>query len=72
MTDALEKLAAAQAAAQNGAGPVPLTDVPARTLAEVVEVFRRWLYLPDPAPLYATLIAVAANALPVTRFGCCW
>ena len=33
-------------------------------LAETVAVFRRWLYLPDPAPLYAVLATVAANRLP--------
>jgi hypothetical protein len=32
-------------------------------LADTVAVFRRWLYLPDPAALYAVLGAVAANRL---------
>src|SRR6266542_905419 len=32
-------------------------------IAEVVTVFRRWLHLPDPAPLLAVLGAVAANRL---------
>lgn len=30
-------------------------------LADVLETFRRWVYLPDPAALYATLATVAAN-----------
>ena len=30
-------------------------------LADVLETFRRWQYLPDPAALYAVLAAVAAN-----------
>lgn len=33
-------------------------------LEKAVEVFRRWLYLPDPGALYASLGAVAANLLP--------
>jgi hypothetical protein len=32
-----------------------------RTLAECVDTFQRWLHLPDPGALYATLAAVAAN-----------
>lgn len=32
-------------------------------LAEAVAVFRRYLYLPDPAPLYAVLATVAANRM---------
>lgn len=32
-------------------------------LDDAVAVFRRWLYLPDPAPLYATLATVAANRM---------
>ena len=32
-----------------------------RTLAQVDEVFRRWLYLPDPGPLHAALSCAAAN-----------
>lgn len=38
-------------------------DVPARTVAEVVEVFDRWLYLPDRSLVYVVLGAVAANLL---------
>ena len=34
-----------------------------RTVTEVVEVFERWLYLPDRLPLLAVLGAVAANRL---------
>ncbi|MFN0145937.1 MAG: DUF3854 domain-containing protein [Dehalococcoidia bacterium] len=34
---------------------------PARALAEVVDVYRRWMYLPDEAPLLAMLGAVVAN-----------
>jgi hypothetical protein len=33
------------------------------TLAQVVRVFRRWLYLPDRGPLYAVLGTVAANQM---------
>lgn len=33
-------------------------------LADVVATFRRWLHLPDPAPLYAVLGALAANRMP--------
>jgi hypothetical protein len=33
-------------------------------LANVVETFSRWQYLPDPSPLYAALGTVAANRLP--------
>lgn len=34
------------------------------TLADVVAIFQRWLYMPDPTVLYAVLGAVAANLLP--------
>jgi hypothetical protein len=37
---------------------------PARELADVLETFRRWLYLPDPGALYVTLATVAANRMP--------
>lgn len=33
-------------------------------LEKAVEVFRRWLYLPDPGALYVSLGAVAANLMP--------
>jgi 5S rRNA maturation endonuclease (ribonuclease M5) len=33
-------------------------------LPGVVETFRKWLYLPDPDPLYATFGAIAANCRP--------
>lgn len=36
---------------------------PALELGQVVEAFRRWLYLPDARPLLAVLGAVAANRL---------
>lgn len=36
----------------------------AAAVAELVEVFQRHLYLPDPSPLHALLGAVAANLLP--------
>jgi Bifunctional DNA primase/polymerase, N-terminal/Primase C terminal 1 (PriCT-1) len=51
-------------------GPDPETAirrVPAaepRALADVLEAFRRWLYLPDPGALYVTLGTVAANRMP--------
>jgi hypothetical protein len=34
------------------------------TIEEVLEVFERWLVLPDPTPVYAVLGTVAANLLP--------
>ena len=34
------------------------------TIDELIERFRRWLYLPDPAPLIMTLAAYVANRLP--------
>jgi len=36
---------------------------PADTLAEGVETYHRWLYLPEVDVLYATLGATAANRL---------
>jgi hypothetical protein len=42
----------------------PAYDGPARELVDVLEVFRRWLYLPDPGALYVTLGTVAANRMP--------
>jgi hypothetical protein len=46
--------------------PVASTAPPteAKTLEEVVAVFERWLYMPDPGALYAVLGTVAANLLP--------
>lgn len=35
-----------------------------KTIAEVITTFRRWLYLPDPAPLLAVLAAIAAHRYP--------
>ena len=34
------------------------------TIHELVAVFRRWLYLPDPGPVVVTLAAYVANRLP--------
>jgi len=36
---------------------------PAATIAEVLEVFKKWLYLPDPGSVYVPLAAVAANRM---------
>jgi DeoR-like helix-turn-helix domain len=33
-------------------------------LTKAVDVFQRWLYLPDPSPLYVVLATVAANQAP--------
>jgi hypothetical protein len=40
---------------------VPTYTGPARALAEVVDTFQGWLYLPDPGPVYVILAAVVAN-----------
>jgi hypothetical protein len=37
---------------------------PSCTIDEVIALFQRWLYLPDPGPVYATLGTVRANLLP--------
>ena len=37
---------------------------PAKTVAEVVDTFKRWLYLPEPDVLLAVLGTFAANHLP--------
>lgn len=34
------------------------------TLGEVVATFKKWLYMPDPSPLYINLAAVVANRMP--------
>ena len=34
---------------------------PSRPIDDVLDVFGRWLHLPDPAPVYVTCAAVAAN-----------
>jgi hypothetical protein len=58
-----------------GAGPQPGSQTgpqqgaqpgaaPAYTIADVVAVFRKWLALPNPTPIYAMLGAIAANVLP--------
>src|SRR4051794_5794590 len=36
----------------------------AAALNAMLDVFERWLLLPDPTPIYAALGAVAANYLP--------
>jgi hypothetical protein len=36
----------------------------AYTIADALKVFRKWLALPNPTPIYATLGTVAANLLP--------
>jgi hypothetical protein len=38
--------------------------VPALPLARAVEVYQRWLHLPDPEPLYVLWAAIIANRLP--------
>jgi putative DNA primase/helicase len=54
-----------EAAVGSGAAPSPAPAAyPRRTIQEVVEVFRRWLHMPDPGPIYATLGTVCANLLP--------
>jgi hypothetical protein len=42
--------------------PVPATT--GRTLGETIEVFRRWLSLDDPAPVYAVAATLVANRAP--------
>jgi hypothetical protein len=53
----IERLAALQG------GDTPDQEAEPRTVAEAIEVFQRWLYLPDPGALLAVLGAVAANRL---------
>jgi hypothetical protein len=36
-------------------------------LTKAVDVFQRWLYLPDPSPLYVVLATVAANQAPARK-----
>jgi hypothetical protein len=59
-----DEAVAALQAAKAGTPPPALANVPPITLPEVVEVFERWLYLPDTVPLYATLGTAAAMLLP--------
>src|SRR4051812_180237 len=59
----IETLAAIQAGSRDGHGPPPLENVEPCTLGEAVEVFQRWLFLPDPGLVYAVLGAIAANRL---------
>lgn len=42
-------------------GPPPPPPPPKQTLADVTAAFRRWLHLPDAAPLELALAAVVAN-----------
>jgi hypothetical protein len=44
--------------------PVARQCVDPQPLEDVLETFRRWLYLPDPAPVYVTCSVVAANRIP--------
>jgi hypothetical protein len=44
-------------------GPADVADGPVLRLSDVLETFRRWLYLPDARVVYATLGAFAANRL---------
>ncbi len=37
---------------------------PVATFDDVVDVFKRWLYLPDDTPIYATYATIAAHELP--------
>ena len=43
---------------------VPLVEAPPRTLEQVVEIFKKWLFLPDAGVLLVVLGAIAANRLP--------
>lgn len=51
---------------EQGSAPKPAPYVPPerRTLTETVAAFRRWLYLDDPAPLYAVAATLVANRAP--------
>jgi hypothetical protein len=44
--------------------PKPKPSTPTYTIADTLKVFRKWLALPSPTPIYATLGTVAANLLP--------
>lgn len=44
--------------------PEPPPPPAARSLVDAVTVFRRWLYLEDPQPLYALAAALVANRAP--------
>ncbi len=44
-----------------GTAPTKTSTAKAYTLTETVGVFRRWLYLDDPAPIYAVAAALVAN-----------
>lgn len=50
----------APVAGGNGAAPEEAQE-PAATIVEVLETFRKWLYLPDKGMVYVSLAAVAAN-----------
>jgi hypothetical protein len=49
--------------AREGNGKEPIQYSP-RTIEDTLEVFERWLILPDQTPVYAVLGTVAANLLP--------
>jgi hypothetical protein len=44
--------------------PKPKPSTSAYTIADALKVFRKWLALPNPTPIYATLGAIAGNLLP--------
>jgi hypothetical protein len=44
--------------------PKPKPPTSTYTIADALKVFRKWLALPNPTPIYATLGTVAANLLP--------
>jgi hypothetical protein len=44
--------------------PKPKPSTPTYTIADALKVFRKWLALPNPTPIYATLGTIAANLLP--------
>ena len=44
--------------------PVVSAPIAPRTLLETIEVFRHWLYLKDPTPVYAVAATLVANRAP--------
>ncbi len=58
---------AKQGYGQEGAASVPsppTQPIAPRTLSETLATFRRWLYLEDPAPVYAVAATLVANRAP--------
>lgn len=53
-----------QRAKQNGGAATGQVDLVPCTIEQALEVFERWLILPDRTPVYAVLGTVAANLLP--------